>query len=70
MHNYMNDEEREKVVKCNKCNSFFGYTKERTKCPFCHTEYREVEEKNKTTRVLPVKTVKDSFKMWKGGQSD
>ena len=31
--------ENETVVKCKKCDAYFGYTKESSKCPFCHTEY-------------------------------
>lgn len=55
------------VVKCNKCGQYFNHTKEDTKCPFCHTEYVEVEEDTEKTKEKKeaTKTRKESFKIWK-----
>ena len=36
-----------KVVKCNRCGQYFMLTEQAKKCPFCKTEYVEVEEKTK-----------------------
>ncbi len=67
----------DRVVKCksDQCAQYFMYTKEDTKCPFCHTEYSEVEEKiqveyseaeeNTQEEDEDVKTEKESFKIWK-----
>ncbi len=60
----------EKVVKCDseQCGLHFGYSEENTKCPFCHTPYKAVEEKTAVKpkeRKVPVKTEKESFKIWK-----
>ena len=37
----------EKVVKCHGCGQYFMHTEKDKKCPFCHTVYSEVEEKDK-----------------------
>ena len=61
-----------KVVKCKnkKCEQYFMHTKENTKCPFCYTEYGEVEKETKDPstpfgagKKVAAKTKKDSFKM-------
>ena len=62
--------EKETVVKCKRCDSYFGYTQGDPKCKFCHTEYGEVEEETRkikvtTERKVPVKPQKESFKIWK-----
>jgi len=38
-----------KVVKCKnvKCAQYFTHTEKNTKCPFCYTEFGEVEEETK-----------------------
>ncbi|OHB08871.1 MAG: hypothetical protein A3I19_01035 [Candidatus Zambryskibacteria bacterium RIFCSPLOWO2_02_FULL_38_13] len=67
-----------KVVKCknDKCGQHFMHTEKNTKCPFCHTEYGEAEEKptveeksvneeKPKARKVAVKTQKDSFKIWR-----
>lgn len=54
----------EKVVKCKKCNLYFGHSEKNTECPFCKTEYAEVEEKPKEKKWT-AKTRKGSFKIWK-----
>lgn len=57
----------EKVVKCNKCEKYFGHTEKDTKCPFCHSEYVIVEEKSgekPKAKKLIMKTQKESFKIW------
>ncbi len=43
----------EKVVKCNKCGQYFMHTEKATKCPFCKTEYVEVEEKTSAQSGSP-----------------
>ncbi len=50
----------DRVVKCNsnQCGKHFMYTKEDTKCPFCHTEHSEAKK-------ITIKTQKESFKVWK-----
>lgn len=56
------------VVKCHKCDKYFNHTEQDTKCPFCHTEYSQDEEKTKKKpkeRKVVVKTQKESFKIWK-----
>lgn len=68
----------EKVVKCKKCDLYFGHSEKNTKCPFpfCKTAYVEVEEKavEEKAEDLPAgrqdkkgtaKTQKKSFKIWK-----
>lgn len=40
----------EKVVKCKKCNLYFGHSEKKTECPFCKTVYSEVEEKARDKR--------------------
>ena len=59
------------VVKCTKCDLYFTYTEEYTKCPFCTTVYAKVEEKpveekpkDKKVTIKTRKDSKDSFKMW------
>lgn len=65
------------VVKCKnkKCAQYFMHTGKNTKCPFCYTEYGEVEKENKNLSVTPAhagqaekkvaaKTQKKPFKMW------
>lgn len=54
------------VVKCknDKCEQYFMHTEKDTKCPFCYTEYGEVEEKAKEKKET-TKTRKESFKIWK-----
>jgi len=56
----------EKIVKCNsgQCGQYFMQTKKDMQCPFCHTEYVEVEEKTKKKKEV-TKTQKESFKIWK-----
>lgn len=63
----------EKVVKCKKCDLYFGHSEKNTKCPFCHTEYGRVEEKTasfaeasaaKKDKKGDTKTQKNSFKIW------
>ncbi len=59
----------ETVVKCGTCDNHFGHSEIKTKCPFCKAEYVEVKEKPKDLpaqagRKVPVKTQKESFKMW------
>lgn len=59
---------KEKVVRCGKCDKYFVHTKENPKCPFCHTDYDKVEEKPKEKtkeKKVVVKSQKDSFKIWK-----
>lgn len=53
-----------KVVKCNGCGQYFMRTEINIKCPFCHTEYSEVEEKAKNKKGT-AKTRKEFFKVWK-----
>jgi Zn finger protein HypA/HybF involved in hydrogenase expression len=53
----------QKAVRCGKCMKYFVHTKKDTKCPFCHTEYDEAEEKSKDKKTA-TKTPKTSFKMW------
>lgn len=61
----------DRVVKCNneQCGLHFMHTQTDTECPFCHTEYSAVEEKKVEVRPkerkVPVKTEKESFKIWK-----
>ena len=55
----------EKVVKCNRCGQYFMHTEKALKCPFCHTEYVEVEEKETNKKKGSEKTQKESFKVWK-----
>ena len=59
-----------KVVKCRKCGQHFMHTEKNTKCPFCHTEYGDVEGKLKdlsaqTRKNGTTKTQKESFKIWR-----
>jgi len=58
----------EKVVKCKKCDLYFGYTKKYPKCPFCHTKYEEVEKIMEKSifggKKWTAKARKKSFKMW------
>lgn len=39
------NENKQKVVKCISCDKFFGYAEDNKNCPFCNTEYGEVERK-------------------------
>lgn len=64
----------EKVVKCKKCDLYFGHSEKNTKCPFCHTVYNEVEKKasaqggsasGEKEKKWTAKTRKKSFKIWK-----
>ena len=64
----------ETVVKCGGCSKFFVHTNAIPACPFCHTEYdenaenaenAEIAEKETKERKVPVKTKKESFKIWK-----
>jgi Zn finger protein HypA/HybF involved in hydrogenase expression len=66
------NEEKQRVVKCTSCDNFFGYAENSKKCPFCHTAYGEVVEdpKEPKMRKVPVKTQKDSFKIWKEDAAD
>lgn len=41
---------KNKVVKCKECNSYFTYTEKDTKCPFCHTEYEVPPKLEKKTK--------------------
>jgi len=59
------------VVKCKnkKCAQYFMHTGKNTKCPFCYTEYGEVEKETKDLSAQAEKkgttlTQKSSFKMW------
>lgn len=58
----------EKVVKCKKCDLYFGHSEKNTKCPFCKIEYVEVGEKDKdkkdTDKKGIARTRKKSFKIW------
>lgn len=54
----------EKVVKCNGCGKYFGYSEKKTKCPFCHAEYGEVVEGKTEEKKEAKKTQKKSFKIW------
>jgi hypothetical protein len=77
----MNSTPQEKVVKCKNdiCGLHFGYSENKTRCPFCHTEYNKVEEKTKSPltsfnktqdkplgagKKIAAKTQKVSFKIW------
>jgi endogenous inhibitor of DNA gyrase (YacG/DUF329 family) len=68
------NENTQKVVKCISCDKYFGHGEDNKNCPFCNTEYTEVEEKPKESkdlhatvqtghagRKVPVKTQKESF---------
>ena len=63
----MNSTSQEKVVKCKNdtCGLHFGYSEKQTKCPFCHTKYGEVIEEETKARKVPVKSKKESFKIWR-----
>lgn len=54
----------DKVVKCNRCVQHFMHTEKTTKCPFCATEYVDVEDKA-NNKKWSTKTEKKSFKIWK-----
>ena len=57
----------EKVVKCDYCYKYFGYSETNTKCPFCHVEYIkiiEVEAKEVSKKKENSKTSRQSFKTW------
>ena len=61
-----------KVVKCKRsqCGLYFTHTEKDTKCPFCKTEYGQVEEETKDLSAQAkekstMKTQKKSFKLWK-----
>ena len=67
------EKETTRVVKCDKCDKFFGWTKTDPKCRFCHAIYgeeiseveeeeikEEAEEESKETK----KSHKKPFKMW------
>ncbi len=68
-----------KVVKCinETCGQHFMHTEIDTKCPFCHTEYVEVNEvaekesqeakiqSAQSEKKAPIKIKKESFKIWK-----
>ena len=44
-----------------------------TRCPFCHTPYAVAVEKFEVKlkeRKIPVKSQKESFKIWKSGEED
>lgn len=71
----------EKVVKCKKCNLYFGHSEKNVKCPFCQTVYGEVEENppapaqggqangsasDGKDKKGTAKTTRKSFKIWKG----
>ncbi|MEK7185141.1 MAG: hypothetical protein AAB726_00795 [Patescibacteria group bacterium] len=65
-------EDAQKVVKCVFCDKYFGYAEKNKNCPFCYNAYNEVVEKPKERkdlpaqagRKVPVKTQKESFKIW------
>ena len=70
----------DRVVKCinDQCKLHFMYTKEDKHCPFCHTEYGEVEpvvepvvevdeEKPKEKKKI-TKNQRDSFKLWQDSE--
>lgn len=62
--------EKETVVKCRSCEKFFGFSKTNSHCPFCQTNYGEIEvsEIDSTPikiKKIPVKEKKESFKISK-----
>lgn len=54
-----------KVVKCNGCGQYFMRAEKNIKyCPFCKTEYVEVEEKANEKKEA-TRTQKKPSKIWK-----
>ncbi|MFA4871627.1 MAG: hypothetical protein WC610_01000 [Patescibacteria group bacterium] len=56
----------EKVVKCRGCGQYFMHTEKAIKCPFCHTEYGEVEEKVEEKKGTAKTQVEEKAKDKKG----